>query len=351
MLASFLVQRASLPFTLGIYGAWGEGKTTFANLLVHYLRVQPEWEDASFIPFSAWPYVTADAIWRALLDSIAREVFDIPDGADDADGVVETVRDRLRVGLATQPFTLHRAVKSENRQLYERLLRRFEKSSAVANRTLADGNAAKNLSALAELVVDAAATVSPGLGSLRRFLGLGPSAPESGTGLPAGEAVRSVEEIRDVLTELFSHRPQLKLIVLLDDLDRCLPEVALDVLETIKIFFFESARSQAQCLFIVAADEALIARGLRARLGDDADDQIAARQYLEKIVQLRVAVPDVDVSNAHRLIATTFPEWALTTDLIAAGLGQNPRRLKQQCNVMSYRFRAQEESERRARRR
>ena len=131
---------------------------------------------------------------------------------------------------------------------------------------------------------------------------------------------------------------------MLDDLDRCLPNVALDFLETIKVFFFESHGVNAPCLFIVAVDEGLIGRGLRMRIGEEPDVNTSeeARMYLEKIVQLRVPVPSPDDDRVHELVSASSPEWACATDLIGAGLGRNPRRIKQQCNLMAYRFMARE---------
>ena len=82
----------------------GSGKTTFANLLVHYLRRQSGWSELGYIPFSAWPYVTADAIWRALLERIAREVYRQelrrPEGTFDGGDWIA----RLRAALVVDAF-------------------------------------------------------------------------------------------------------------------------------------------------------------------------------------------------------------------------------------------------------
>jgi hypothetical protein len=342
-LATFLAERATLPFTLGVYGAWGEGKTTFANLLVHSLREQRGWADAKLIEFSAWPFITADSIWRALLERIARVAFCTDESRERTSEDVETLRDRLRHALLAEALPLRKRVPTTDRSNYERLVRRFDRSAQLAIRSASGGAAFNSISSIAGLAVDAAATVSPGIAPLQRLLAVAAGLNSGSTvDAPAADVVQSIEDMRDGLSELFGHFASSKLIILLDDLDRCSPEVALDVLETIKIFIFESRGANAQCLFIVAADEALIARGLQARFGTHTAAE--ARQYLEKIVQLRVPVPDVSPAQAHGFVAICFPEWALTTDLIHAAVGQNPRRVRQQCNVMSYRFQARESS-------
>jgi len=199
------------------------------------------------------------------------------------------------------------------------------------------------------LVLSAAAGLSPGVGSLRKAIGLGEGSVReifSREEKSSRDVVSSVEDLRKDLRWLFGclEDERHKIVILLDDLDRCLPNVALDFLETIKVFFFESRDVNAPCLFIVAVDEGLIGRGLRMRIGEEPDVSTAeeARMYLEKIVQLRVPVPSPDDDRVHELVSASFPGWSCTTYLIGAGLGRNPRRIKQQCNLMAYRFMARE---------
>jgi len=160
------------------------------------------------------------------------------------------------------------------------------------------------------------------------------------------EVVNSIEEIRCELGKMFEQNRSKRIVILIDDLDRCMPDVALDILEMIKIFFFESKGARAQCLFIIAADQALIGEGLRARYNlsfvekDSLEIQNLlnqkGREYFEKIIQFGVKVPEKNIKYCHRFIATNFPLWASSTDILTTALGTNPRRLKQTCNLLSY---------------
>jgi Cdc6-like AAA superfamily ATPase len=339
-----------LPVTIGIYGEWGEGKTTLAHLLVHYLRKRSDWDNLQFINFSTWPYVTADAIWRALLDQIARHVYGQSDMSEDkpSETTDPTIHGNIRRYLRTGVLTLRAKPVNPRKQRYEQLRMRFDRSAALANRTMGD-SAGANLSALAGLVLDAAATVSPVIGPLKRIFEPKESAIRSilpGERPAAPEVVASVEELRQDLRDLFRDSAQdgAKLVILLDDLDRCLPQVALDFLETIKVFFFESVDVEAPFLFLVAVDENLVGRGLQMRIGaaPGVDSGHEARMYLEKIVQFGMPVPSPSEKQVHHLISASFPEWAQSADLIAVGLGRNPRRIKQQCNLMAYGYKARE---------
>ena len=57
------------PFTIGVYGGWGEGKTSFVRLVEHYLRqaaLPAAVSEVLFVTFTAWPYKSSDELWRAL---------------------------------------------------------------------------------------------------------------------------------------------------------------------------------------------------------------------------------------------------------------------------------------------
>lgn len=322
-----MLDGAGLPFTAGIYGPWGAGKTTFANLLVKQLREREGWNEPGkvlYVRFSAWPFVTAEAIWRALLERMTDEIFGCATPTkDDRDGW----RGRLGEKLLERAVTL-RPGESEQEQR-ARLVSSFARAAPLANRTPTTAHA------VAGLVIDAAATVAPAVGPLRRLLG-----GEGAEGTASAESVRTVEDVKDGLKELFCKLAKRRLIVFIDDLDRCPPEVALDLLETIKIFFFESQVEGAQCLFLVAADERLIERGLSVRLGagERGIGGVETRAYLEKIFQLGVPLPEAAPRQLHDLVAAWAPEWATAADLIVTPLDRNPRRIKQQCSLLSYRF-------------
>src|SRR5688572_9100398 len=78
VLADYIKQDRKLPFTVGIFGEWGEGKTTMVNFVKRHLtpRLPPGEEGPpppfNFVEFSAWPYTTSEKLWRALILEIAK---------------------------------------------------------------------------------------------------------------------------------------------------------------------------------------------------------------------------------------------------------------------------------------
>jgi WD40 repeat protein len=89
--------------------------------------------------------------------------------------------------------------------------------------------------------------------------------------------------------------PRLNLLFLIDDLDRCLPEKAVQLLESIKLFL-----DVPGCGFVLALDEEVIERGIAHRYRDyhpapntsaHHTPPITGHEYLEKIVHLPIRIP------------------------------------------------------------
>lgn len=80
-----------------------------------------------------------------------------------------------------------------------------------------------------------------------------------------------------------------RLVVLIDDLDRCLPATAIATLEAVRLFLFVP-----RAAFVVAADEGMIEYAVRNHFPDLPASQGAgsyARNYLEKLIQVPFRMP------------------------------------------------------------
>lgn len=100
---------------------------------------------------------------------------------------------------------------------------------------------------------------------------------------------QQIEELRkdfeDILEKL-----NVRLVVLVDDLDRCLPETAISTLEAMRLLLFVKRTA-----FIIAADEQMIRNGVRAHFGnvDLSDDLITS--YFDKLIQVPITVPRLGI--------------------------------------------------------
>jgi hypothetical protein len=124
-----------------------------------------------------------------------------------------------------------------------------------------------------------------------------------------------------------------RIYVLIDDLDRCLPDTTLDIFEAIKLFL-----DAPQCVYIVAVDRAVIRRGLELRypVRTSADAHmlppvVDPDEYIEKTVTLSVDLPILSDPDGRTILALTADDKDLSIEEandIVYVLGTNPRRLK-----------------------
>ncbi|WP_432830591.1 P-loop NTPase fold protein [Dactylosporangium sp. CA-092794] len=153
----------------------------------------------------------------------------------------EPARARLRRLLLTEVVAAPaRDTAGEKALKYERLMQLLGRVTALAARSTKDTGTARHVSLLAGLLLDVVSAVAAPVGPLRRVLGLGSESfgPPVLKASPAEQAVASVEEARSAVRELFPDATLPRTVIIVDDLDRCMPEVALDVLE----------RSRSSCL-------------------------------------------------------------------------------------------------------
>lgn len=338
------------PFNIGIYGEWGAGKTSLVELLRYHLN-QSSPTDLRFISFKAWQYKSADELWRALIIRIANNLYDRKDDDSTKAPPMIALRERVRRFLNGSPL----GSANDDRPVdpYDELLKSLDATLyggiGRGNQAQIQLNDQEMLVAALKTATTALESVSPFVGLARKLFGLdGKIDFVSMLHQQKNEATRdrieSIRKFQKVIKDLFAAKADKKRVcVFVDDLDRVMPDIALDLMEAMKSLF-----DGIKCTFIVAADQQLIGQGLKARfhhLLEDNETKEAARfyekkgrEYFEKIIQLGIRVPEPSTEQAYCFISAQFPLWAGCTDLIVAAVGTNPRRLKQYCVLADYRF-------------
>ena len=133
----------------------------------------------------------------------------------------------------------------------------------------------------------------------------------------------------------------LKIVVFIDDLDRCLPEKAVELLEGLKVLM-----DLPNFIFVVGMAQEVIERGIRVRykelyLADKENDLPDIEvQYLDKIIQFPFTLPAADPDKLKKnIIIKNLDEINIDKkfcDLIYDVLGSNPRTLKRFINAISF---------------
>ncbi|EDL53572.1 KAP P-loop domain protein [Vibrio mediterranei AK1] len=116
------------------------------------------------------------------------------------------------------------------------------------------------------------------------------------------EQIDAIKEIRKKLSLLAevlnqNHGQELPIVVLVDELDRCRPDYAIEMLEVIKHFF-----DTKHFVFVVATDTDQLCCSIKAIYGDDFDSE----KYLKRFFHRKAQLPTPDLK--HYLAAGDLQE-------------------------------------------
>ena len=273
----------SHPVTIGVHGDWGAGKSSVLEMIEVGLSGR---DDVLCLKFNGWRYQGFEDAKIALIEGIVTELIEKRPILTKASQAVKDLFRRidwLKVakhagGLAFTAFT---GVPSPDH------------ISAVT-------------SGLQSMLADPAklATkegISSAIEGLKSVI-----KPAEAKNVP-----EEIGEFRKAFDHLLKDAGIKQLIVLVDDLDRCLPDTAIETLEAIRLFVFTSGTA-----FVVAADEAMIEYAVRKHfpeLPETTGPRDYARNYLEKLIQIPFRIPALGETETRiyvtlLLVGTEFEE-------------------------------------------
>jgi len=125
-----------------------------------------------------------------------------------------------------------------------------------------------------------------------------------------------------------------RLVVFIDDLDRCLPEKTIEIFEVIKLFLDVS-----KCVFVIGVAREMIERGIEVRYKTNGKSPISGKDYIEKIIQVPFILPPIREKDMIRFIENLgiSKEERGYAEIVARGTECNPRRVKTFLNTLRIR--------------
>ena len=253
------------PVAIGLSGAWGSGKTSVLELVKAAIleRSGESKNHVLVIPTQPWRYDPAVGPKESLISEVLSALqgeFDTNDplgkaGLDAFRSLVEKVNWSKAIKMATK--------------------------SAIT----------MQLPSIAEVLN----LVSDDAGSLDSPKGLA--------------AFRS--EFEDLLRNP-GLRHLSRVVVLVDDLDRCLPETVVETLEAIRLFLSAEGMS-----FVIAADEERVAEAIQQRygtVGADGESERPAKLYLHKIIQTTIPLPSLSRFDTEAYVFLLLAKYAPEVD-------------------------------------
>ena len=246
------------PLSFGISGSWGSGKSSFAK------QLKKKFEgDSRYIlcDFNAWLYQGFEDSKIALLTTVANRIATL-DGDD----------------------------KSKWKETASKTIGKFRKWKKLANATI---SIIPGISGLAGKVNDSTDAILDAFDSIL------------GNATVNDDIASNIEAFRSSIENKLESSDK-KLIVFIDDLDRCLPDVALETLEAMRLMLFVR-----RTIFIIAADKKMIENAVFSRFnkgGENGLNGIAA-SYFDKLIQTPVNIPVVGQSEALVYLLSLLAEY------------------------------------------
>lgn len=121
-----------------------------------------------------------------------------------------------------------------------------------------------------------------------------------------------------------------RVVIFVDDLDRLNPEIAVELLEVMKLFM-----DVEDCIFVLAIDYEVVVNGVRKKFGSDMPED-KCRSFFDKIIQLPFSMPVASYNiqkMIEKILGGAIKEYVEPiSKLIKRSLGANPRTLKRLAN-------------------
>ena len=240
-----LVSMSEPRFAVGIFGGWGSGKTT----LMQAIKAALPKEDLVVVEFNAWRFEREPQLLVPLLDTIRAALI--------------TWSAQRQTGGAT------------------------DKMRSIATRIGRVVHAlARGLSA--DVGLPGAATIHYDVGAALDLISR-PEDPDNAQSL----YVAAFHELEKAFTEL-SENGVGRVVVFVDDLDRCLPARALEVLESMKLFF-----DLPGFVFVVGLDEDVVQRAVCVKFGDQTQHAEPGGNDAGGLASVRLASPSQRLSREY----------------------------------------------------
>lgn len=277
-----------LPATVGVYGDWGSGKSSLMRMVREELEKE---EGVLVLSFNGWLFEGYEDAKTALMGTIVDEIVSRRKLASSAKEKAKRLGFKL-----IKKIQVFRLLGIGARAATAYAVGGAPAAGAIVT---ADGASyvAEQLKAVGEEVKNAQ---SMDLGQIEEAL-----KGEAGNNLR-----RSIREFRDEFGELLKETDVKTLVVLIDDLDRCMPDTIIETLEAIKLFLFVPRTA-----FILGADERLVRYAVRRRFPELPGEKVEVGQdYLEKLVQYPVRVPPLGRAEMETYINLLFTKRAKVDD-------------------------------------
>ena len=269
IIARAAMDRSRSPLTIGVFGSWGTGKTTLLSMVQDEIENKAQDKGTLCIRLNAWTFEGYDDAKTALMEAL-----------------LQSLQEK-------QPFLPYRE-KIKNIFSHLNLMKvssiLMSAGLPIALRMLMGATGGTFVSVNTKSTADGLTEMVPKLTS------------EFTEAAGQNNTMQSIRKFREELESLLQSADVQNIVVLLDDLDRCMPDAIIDMLEAIRLFL-----TIPKLTFVVAADDDVIKYAVNRKYPDkDNLDLNLAGEYVEKMFQYSLYIPGLsnkDIENNLLLLA------------------------------------------------
>ncbi len=264
-----------LPSCIGLYGDWGSGKSSLMHMCKRQLEEQND--GTICLLFNGWLYESYDdaktAILASILDGI-KENRELPNTAlMILKGLYDSI-DKFKAIKGGIKFGIDMAVTGG--------------LGAIANLTIKE--VAKKTQKIVEDVDEE---------SMIQVIK---------DKLDYKEVREDIRDFRKKFAELIKEAGIKKLVIFVDELDRCNPVTIIDTLEAMRLFLFNGNIS-----FILGADERHVTYAIRSKFVDiEGINMDIGKEYQEKLIQYPIRIPSMNKDETEFYIMCLLAEDKLS---------------------------------------
>lgn len=265
-IVSLIKDSKEQPISIGIHGDWGAGKSSILEMVENEVKLASSVSGKKYscIRFNGWKHQGFEDSKVALMSSIISEL-----------------EKKEKLGVKSGEIL---------KKLWENI--NWMTVAKTAGKTalgIATGTAPLTLLSSTMDILKSTVTTEEGIAGAIESIGGYLSDAKITEDISSN---KEFSEFQENFAELLEDAAIEKLIVLIDDLDRCLPDVAINTLEAVRLFMFTEKTA-----FVIAADEGMIRYAVKKHFPDATDEnkfnagEAFANKYLEKLIQVPFRIP------------------------------------------------------------
>lgn len=267
-----------LPASVGVYGDWGSGKSSLMYMCKK--RLEQDDKDIKCLIFNGWLFESYDDAKSAILGSILDEISN------------------------------KKKLSKKAKEILSGLYGSVDKFKLIRKgfKVGADMFLTGGIGTISDITINTILKKIPGVIEDDDIDDIKEAIKNE---LNNKELREDIRKFQHEFEELLKATKISRLVVFIDELDRCSPNTILDTLEAIKLFMFNG-----KVAFVIGADERHISYAVNSRYKEIEGSQISiGKEYLEKLIQYPIRIPKLNEDEVEIYISCLLFQKELPKDI------------------------------------